>query len=276
MTDPNQPPRTPKEDRRLEGLAEILAVMDRLRGEGGCPWDRAQDEKTLRPFLLEETYELLETLDEGDRKKIEEELGDVLFQVVFHARLGQERGEYDLGSVAHGIATKLFRRHPHVFGDAKADGVAGVLATWEQLKKKEGRKSALDGVPRAMPALLRAQRLQEKAVRTGFDWPDVSGPLAKLDEELKEIKEAVAKGDKKAIADEIGDLLFSVVNVARRLDVNAEDALRGSARKFERRFRTMEKNLAPGEELKGKPIEELDRLWEAAKKAERGAEGKES
>jgi MazG family protein len=265
----NETPRISKDDKRLDGLAEIVAVMDRLRGEGGCPWDRAQDERSLRPFLLEETHELLEALDEGDRRKVEEELGDVLFQVVFHARLGQERGDYDLGSVAHAIATKLVRRHPHVFGDEKVEGVQGVLASWEQHKKKEGRKSALDGVPRAMPALLRAQRLQEKAARTGFDWPDAAGPLAKLEEELGEIKEAIAKKDKAAVADEIGDLLFSVVNVARRLDLNAEDALRGSASKFERRYRRMEQDLPPGEELKGKPIEELDRLWEKAKASEK-------
>ena len=263
----NEVPRTQPQDPRLEGLSEILAVMDRLRGEGGCPWDRAQDERTLRPFLLEETFELLEALDEGDRKKVEEELGDVLFQVVFHARLGQERKVYDLGTVAHAIATKLVRRHPHVFAGEKVEGVQGVLASWEQHKKKEGRKSALDGVPLAMPALLQAQRLQEKAARVGFDWPSVAGPLEKLDEEIREVREAIAKGDKAAIADELGDLLFSVVNAARKLDVNAEDALRGSARKFERRFRSMEGKLA-GEDLKGKPLAELDRLWEEAKKEE--------
>ena len=272
MSQPEKkPPRVPADDPRLVGLAEILAIMDRLRGEDGCPWDRAQDGRTLRPFLIEETYELLETLDEGDEKKIREELGDVLFQVVFHARLGQEKGSYDLGSVAHGIAEKLFRRHPHVFANAKVDGVQGVLASWEELKKKEGRKSALDGVPVAMPALLRAQRVQEKAARVGFDWKDASGPLGKLDEEVREVKEAIAAGDKHAIADELGDLLFSVVNAARHLDVNAEDCLRGSAKKFERRFRDMEAHLPPGTDLKGKPLEELDRLWEESKSRERGS-----
>lgn len=266
----SKPPRIAPDDPRLVGLAEMVAIMDRLRGENGCPWDRAQDSRSLRPYLLEETHELLEALDEADEKKIEEELGDVLFQVVFHSRLAQEKGRYDVGKVAHGIAEKLFRRHPHVFGDQKVEGVAGVLANWEQLKKKEGRKSALDGVPVAMPALARAQRLQEKAARMGFDWKDASGPVAKLDEELREIKEAIAKNDKQAIAEELGDLLFSVVNAARHLEVNAEDALRGSAKKFERRFRDMEAHLPPGTELKGKPIEELDALWEAAKSRERG------
>jgi MazG family protein len=274
MTDENDIPRVPPDDPRLKGIAEILAVMDRLRGEGGCPWDRAQTERTLRPFLVEETSELLEALDEGDRAKIEEELGDVLFQVVFHARLGQEAGRYDLGSVGHAIASKLHRRHPHVFGDAKVEGVAGVLATWEQHKKREGRKSAVDGVPTGMAALMRAQRLQEKAARTGFDWKDKRGPIAKLEEEVKEAREAFERGDKAGLEDELGDLLFSIVNVARHLEVGAEDALRGSAKKFERRFRIMEARAAErGEGFAGRPIEELDRLWDEAKAEERKAGG---
>src|SRR5581483_11606157 len=196
------------------------------------------------------------------RKKIREELGDVLFQVVFHSRLAQEKGEFTIGDVGHGIAAKLFSRHPHVFGGDKIADAKGVLATWEQHKKREGRKSALDGVPAAMPALLQAQRLQEKAARVGFDWQDPHGPAAKLEEEIGEVKEALARGDKKAVADEIGDLLFALVNLARHLEVNAEDALRGSSRKFDRRFRTMEATVATrGEELKGKSLEELDRLW---------------
>jgi MazG family protein len=263
-------PRLAADDPRLAGLAAIVAVMDRLRGEGGCPWDKAQDERTLRPFLLEETHELLEALDEGDRKKIREELGDVLFQVVFHSRLAQEKGEFTIGDVGHAIATKLFSRHPHVFGDEKIATAAGVLATWEQHKKREGRKSVLDGVPDAMPALLRAQRLQEKAARVGFDWKDPQGPISKLEEEILEVKEALARGDKEAVAGEIGDLLFAVVNLARHLDANAEDSLRGSAKKFERRFRKMEVKVSErGEELKGKSLEELDRLWDEAKATER-------
>lgn len=268
MTDETAPPRLAADDPRLAGLAEIVAIMDRLRGEGGCPWDKAQDERTLRPFLLEETHELLEALDEGDRAKAREELGDVLFQVVFHARLAQERGEFTIGDVGHGIAAKLFSRHPHVFGGGeKIATAAGVLATWEQLKKKEGRKSALDGVPPAMPALARAQRVQEKAARVGFDWKDPQGPLAKVSEEIREVEDAIAKGEKAKVADEIGDLLFSVVNLARHLEVNAEDALRGSAKKFERRFRAMEANVSGrGEKLEGRTIEQLDALWDEAKR----------
>ncbi|MBI3722554.1 nucleoside triphosphate pyrophosphohydrolase [bacterium] len=246
--------------------------MDRLRGDGGCPWDREQDARSLRPFLLEESHELLEALDQGDAARVREELGDVLFQVVFHARLAQENGSYDLGAVAHGIAAKLVRRHPHVFAGAKVDGVRGVLETWEQHKKREGRKSVLDGVPAAMPALLRAQRLQEKASRVGFDWKDAQGPASKLDEEIAEVKDALAKGDTRAALEELGDLLFSVVNVVRHLGGNAEDSLRESARKFERRFRSVEASAASaGEPLEGKSIEELDRLWEAAKAEERPA-----
>jgi tetrapyrrole methylase family protein/MazG family protein len=263
-------------DARLEGLGRILDVMDKLRGEGGCPWDREQDHRTLRPFLIEETYELLEALDEGDDREIEAELGDLLFQIVFHARLGQERGVYDAGSVGAAIARKLVTRHPHVFGDAKVSSSREVLATWEENKKKlEGRKSVLDGVPRALPALLRAQRLQEKASRVGFDWKEPRGPSAKLEEEAREVRERLEKGDLRGAALELGDMLFAIVNVARHLEVNAEDALREAAAKFERRFRRVEAMAeAAGHDLKGKSIEELDALWEKAKAEER-ASGKE-
>jgi tetrapyrrole methylase family protein/MazG family protein len=252
-------------DPRLEGLGEILAVMDRLRGEGGCPWDREQDTRSLRPFLVEETYELLEALDGGKTDEIRGELGDVLFQVVFHSRLAQEKGEFDLGDVGRGIARKLVARHPHVFGDAKLSTSQQVLASWEENKKKlEGRKSVLDGVPRALPALLRAQRLQDKAARVGFDWKDAKGPAAKIEEETREVRERLEKNDLAGAATEIGDLLFSIVNVARHLGVNAEDVLRESAEKFERRFRRVEE-LSAGADLKAKSLAELDALWDKAK-----------
>lgn len=259
----------PGGDRRLEGLAEIVRVMDRLRGEGGCPWDREQDARSLRPFLVEETYELLEALDSGRDEDARAELGDVLFQVVFHARLAQERGAYDLGDVGRGIASKLVARHPHVFGDAKVTSAAEVLVNWEEHKKKnEGRRSVLDGVPRALPSLSRAQRVQEKAARVGFDWRNEEGPLAKIDEELREVRERLDRRDAAGVASELGDLLFSVVNAARHLGVNAEDALREATAKFERRFRDVE-SAVPGGELKGKTLEELDALWDAAKAKEK-------
>lgn len=262
----DETPICPADDPRLEGLRRILAVMDRLRGEGGCPWDRAQTPHTLRGYLLEETYELLEALDEEDAQGVREELGDVLFQVVFHARIAEELDEpYHLGDVATGIARKLHRRHPHVFAEpGRLEHPEQVLTEWEQLKRQEGRKSVLEGVPRALPALLRAQRVQEKASRVGFDWTDVSGPLEKLDEELAEVKEALANGSRDEVAAELGDLAFSLVNLARHLDVNLEDALRESTAKFERRFRHVERQQP---DLRGLDLEALEALWQAAKRA---------
>jgi MazG family protein len=263
MTDPI----VPVDDPRLEGLRRIVAVMDRLRGDGGCPWDREQDHQTLRPFLVEEAYELLEALDGGDSNEVREELGDLLFQVVFHARVAEDEGRYHLGQVAEGIATKLLRRHPHVFEDpGSVPDSEQVSALWDELKRREGRSSALDGVPRALPALLRAQRVQEKAARVGFDWSDVQGPLDKLNEELGELRERVEAQDPEGIVDELGDLLFSAVNLARHLKVTPEDALRGTTARFERRFRHMEQ-LAGGD-LKPLDADAMERLWEQAKATE--------
>lgn len=262
-------PLVPADDPRLLGLRQALAVMDRLRGEGGCPWDRAQTRESLRPFLVEETYELLEQLDLGDSDKIREELGDLLFQALFHARLAEEEGRWDLGDVAGGLARKLVRRHPHVFAPREGDegkSAATIVVEWEEHKRREGRRSALDGVPRALPALLRAQRLQEKAARVGFDWQDPTGPMDKLDEELREVRERLAQGDREGVARELGDLAFSLVNLARHLGAVAEDALRQAADTFERRFRRVE--VLAGGDLKGMDLAAMDRLWDQAKAEE--------
>lgn len=272
-------PIVPADDPRLLGLRRALAVMDRLRDEGGCPWDRAQTSASLRPFLVEESYELLEALDrhaagEDDRRsassasdqQVKEEAGDLLFQLLFHARLAQEAGRWTLGDAADGLARKLVRRHPHVFAPRAEDAgktPAQVLEEWDAHKRKEGRRSALDGVPRALPALLRAQRVQEKAARAGFDWPDTKGPLDKLFEELEEVRERLAAGDAAGVTAELGDLAFSLVNLARKLDAPAEDALRETTAKFERRFRRMEE-LAPGG-LAALDLEAQERLWVQAK-----------
>ena len=258
----------PADDPRLPGLRRILAVMDQLRGEGGCPWDRAQDAGTLRPFLLEECHELLEALDRGEPALVHEELGDVLFQVVFHARFLQETGRGDLGSVAGALAEKLVRRHPHVFGGEQLPDAQAVLSAWEEHKKREGRRSVMDGVPRALPALVRAGKVQERAARVGFDWPDPAGPVAKLHEELAELEERIARGDKAGMQSELGDLAFSLVNLARHLGVSTEDGLRESAARFERRFRRMEALAAPTE-LKSLDLQAKDALWNRAKAEEK-------
>jgi tetrapyrrole methylase family protein/MazG family protein len=241
--------------------------MDRLRGEGGCPWDRVQTQSSLRAYLLEEAYELLEVLDEEDDAKVREELGDLLLQVVFHARIAEEYpngARYDLGDVASGIADKLVRRHPHVFETGQSlSSPEQVQVAWAEHKRREGRKSVLDGVPRALPALLRAQRIQTKAATVGFDWPSTDGPLAKLDEELAELRVEVEAGDHARIGEELGDLLFSLVNLARHLDVEAEHVLREAGARFEQRFRHVE---TQGGDLKALSLEELEALWQAAKR----------
>lgn len=271
MTTPDLPI-VPADDPRLIGFRQALAVMDRLRGEGGCPWDRVQTHATLRPFLVEETFELLEQLDRGDSEKTKEELGDVLFQVLFHARLAQEEGRWDLGDVGRVLSSKLVARHPHVFAPRPEDAgktADAIVTEWDAHKRREGRRSALEGVPRALPALLRAQRVQEKAARVGFDWSDPKGPLDKLDEELREVRERLDRGDREGVAQEMGDLAFAYVNLARHLQVLAEDALRLATDKFERRFRRVE-TLAGGD-LKGSGLSlaEMDRLWDQAKAEER-------
>ena len=245
--------------------------MARLRGPGGCPWDREQTLATLRPYLLEETYEVLEAIDSGDVREHREELGDLLLQIVFQAQLTSEVGQFGFAEVAEAISNKLVSRHPHVFGDAQVKDAEGVLKQWAALKRDEkmarGKgKSALDGVPREMPALARADRLTEKASRIGFDWPDVGGARAKVDEELRELDAAVAEGDREAIEHELGDVLFAVANVARKLSIAPEEALRGTIARFIDRFEHVERGL----ERSGTPhgqatLEQMDELWNEAK-----------
>ncbi len=254
------------------GVARLQAVMACLRGPDGCPWDREQTLETLKPCLLEETHELLEAMEEGTPDLHLEELGDVLLQIVFQSRIREERGDFTLDDVAHALCDKLVNRHPHVFGDVTVDGSAEVLKNWEAIKKVEKRErtSVLDGVPRSLPALLRAQRIQAKASRSGFDWPDAAGPLAKIAEEAAELRQAADAGaDAAAIRHEVGDLLFSVVNLCRFLNVDAEQALQACADRFSNRFRHVEaRTKAEGLEMKACPLDVLDRYWEEAKKAE--------
>jgi tetrapyrrole methylase family protein/MazG family protein len=249
----------------LERLSALVGVVRRLRSPEGCPWDREQTHASLRATMLEEAYEVLEAIDEGSLPKLREELGDVLLQVLMHAEIAQEAGEFSLGDVADTVREKLIRRHPHVFGDVKVSGADEVVRNWEALKAKEyGRESALDGVQRSLPALQWAWSLQRRAANVGFDWPDVEGALDKVREELEELRTAPTVEAREA---EFGDLLFTMVNVARKLGINPEDALRGSTGRFEARFRMMEQAArADGRALKELPIEELDQYWEAAKR----------
>ncbi|MEI6211660.1 MAG: nucleoside triphosphate pyrophosphohydrolase [bacterium] len=258
------------------GVARLSTIMARLRSPDGCPWDREQDLLSLKPHLLEETYELLETMDGTDPAAHAEELGDVLLQVVFQARIREEQGQFSLDDVAHVLSDKLVRRHPHVFGDVQVDDSAAVLRNWEAIKRTEkkpsadGPRSALDGVPKALPALARAQRMQSKASRCGFDWPDVAGVEAKLTEELAELAAARQTNDAAAVRHEIGDLLFSVVNLCRFLKVDAEDALQEASSRFARRFREVERRAtADGRDMRDCTLAELDVYWDAAKQMEK-------
>ena len=255
-----------------EQFDALVRIMERLRADNGCPWDREQTRETLKPFLIEEAYEVVEAIDEGDPKHLMEELGDLLFQVVFHAQVAAERREFTIGQVLAETADKMVRRHPHVFGDGTASTTREVLEQWEELKREERNavaalpSSALDGVPRELPGLLRAQRLQDKASRVGFDWPEISGAMAKVEEELGELKEAIGSAVPEAVEEELGDVLFSLVNLARFLNLSAEDALRRSVARFATRFQHMEEAVQrDGRRLKEMSIEEMDRLWEEAK-----------
>jgi len=247
-------------------LTSLQDVVARLRAPGGCPWDREQTHRSLRPELLEETYEVLEALDAGNVDKLCEELGDLLLEVIFHIQLAAEAGEFKLPQVIKGIVTKLKRRHPHVFGEVKVSGASEVLRHWEEIKREErgGKGSVLEGVPRTSPALARAQDLQRRAARVGFDWPDVEGVVAKVAEEVRELKGAEGTEEKER---ELGDLLFSLVNLARWLDVDAESALRATNARFAKRFARMEHLCQErGLDLSQMTLEEMDELWEEVKR----------
>jgi len=258
----------------LRTFEDLVAIMDRLRDPGGCPWDREQTYATLRGFLIEECYEVVDALDRADRPALCEELGDLLFQIVFLSRLAREDRVFSAADVVEGIASKMVRRHPHVFGDDTAANAAEVLVRWEEIKKAEKREagkpeaeaSVLSGIPPALPALVKAQRLGAKAARVGFDWRQDEDVLAKLDEESAELRGAVASGDPRRIREEVGDALFTIAMLARRFDVDADEALAGANAKFHARFARVEQELR----RLGVPIEEaglalMDRLWNDVK-----------
>ncbi len=257
-------------------FSELVAIMARLRGPDGCPWDRKQTHATLRPYLLEEAYEALEAIDAADDAELCEELGDVLLQVVFHAQIAAEEGRFDIEAVGQAIVDKLVRRHPHVFDDASADGADEVLLRWEQIKKQERREqgkaapSLLEGIPKHLPALMRAHRVQAHVAQQGFDWDDIDGALDKVEEEFAEVRRAWEQGKAAAVEEEFGDLLFSLVNASRFLKVEPEQALRRAVAKFEHRFRALEETVhARGEEVAALSLAVLDEIWDEVKAREK-------
>ena len=255
-------------------VQELVNILARLRAPDGCPWDREQTHQTLKQWLIEEAGEFLDAIEDGDDPGMCEELGDVLLQVVFHAQIAREQGRFDLQDAARVCCEKMIRRHPHVFGTGTAKDADAVLVQWEKIKKEEKgtggvRKSAVSGVPRHLPALHRAHKIQKKAAKVGFDWPDVTGVLDKIEEELREVRQALAAGDEVQVREEIGDLLFSVVNLSRFREHLAEELLNDTIRKFERRFWRMEELLAADNRpLEGCTINDLDGYWNRAKLAE--------
>ena len=263
--------------KRHADIEKLVRLVERLRGENGCPWDKEQTRETLKPMLIEEAYEVLDALDARDPAELKEELGDLLFQVIFQAQIAREKKEFDLADVIDRSHEKMVRRHPHIFGNADLKTAGDVLKSWEDIKaaekgiqsssRPESERSLLDGIPSKLPALHRAHQLTAKASRVGFDWAHLKDILAKMAEETSELLEAQARRDSEQVADEVGDLLFVAANVARFLGVDPETALARSNRKFENRFRYVESAIKrQGRELKDASLAEMDELWEEAKK----------
>jgi ATP diphosphatase len=253
-------------------IKKLLEIMARLRdAENGCPWDVEQTFRTIAPYTIEEAYEVVDAIERGDTQALPAELGDLLLQVVFHARMAEEKGWFDFGDVVARIADKMVRRHPHVFGDAAPEPDAG-HGQWERLKADEraaeGRVGVLDGIALALPGLTRAAKLGQRAARVGFDWPDVAGVRDKLDEEISELDVAMAQGDPEAIENELGDVFFVLANLCRRLGIDPEQAIRGANTKFARRFAHVEKRALEAGGWTGLPLERLEGFWQEVKSAE--------
>lgn len=248
---------------------ELIKIVEKLRGPEGCPWDKEQTRESLKPFLIEELYELLDALDENNSEGIKEELGDMLFQIVLHCQLSKEQGLFDINDVIENITRKMIRRHPHVFGSKNFKTTKEVMTWWEEHKKKEGKskESVIEGIPKTLPALLKAQKIQHKASRVGFDWERIEDIFKKLDEEINEFKCALGKKNQNEIEDELGDIFFVLVRISNFVGVNPEDALRKTTGKFIQRFRHIEmKASEQGKKLSDMTLEEMDVLWEEAKK----------
>jgi tetrapyrrole methylase family protein / MazG family protein len=258
------------EESKFKTIDDLTALMAKLRGEGGCPWDREQTRESLKAYLLEETYEVLDAIEKNDIDLLIEEFGDLLLQVVFHAQIAKEDGEFDINDIITGLVNKLVERHPHVFGDVIATTESGALKSWEASKRKlkgiDTYTQTLVDIPEVLPNLMRSYKVQQKAALVGFDWDDVKDAIAKVDEELEEVKEVYNTGNKQIIEEEIGDLLFAVVNVARFLKIQPELALRGTIEKFINRFRYIEETgLQSGKKIDKMTLQEMDQLWNQAK-----------
>jgi tetrapyrrole methylase family protein / MazG family protein len=258
----------------LKGFDRLVSIMRRLRGPGGCPWDAEQTHESLKRYLLEECYEVIEAIDKNDPIHLKEELGDLMLQPIFHAAIAEEKGEFTMDDVIETICDKLVLRHPHVFGDKVIRTADEQLENWERIKKEEKgeeRKSALAGVPPHLPALLKAQKITEKAARVGFDWEHVDQVFAKVMEELREFEETMIDNDGERMEEELGDLLFAIVNLGRFLSLDPEEALRKTIERFSRRFSHIENTmLARGVRLQDASLDEMESLWEEAKSAEKG------
>ena len=253
------------------GMERLLGIMSQLRNpDGGCPWDLKQTFETILPHTLEEAYEVADAIESGDRDQLRDELGDLLFQVVFYSQLGKEEGSFQFADISNAMADKLLRRHPHVFGDVHAKDGDEALANWEAIKQTERtakqQHSVLDDIPKALPGMQRAAKIQKRAANVGFDWPEVAPVFDKLDEEVAEIHEAYASGDREHVLDELGDLMFMCVNLARHMKANPEQVMRAANDKFERRFRIMEAQLqADGLNIAEQDIDDLEVAWQKAK-----------
>jgi tetrapyrrole methylase family protein/MazG family protein len=254
---------------QTKNVARLLQIVARLRGPGGCPWDREQTHQSIRHNLIEECYEVLDAMDSGKPEAFKEELGDLLMQIVFHAQMADEAGEFDFDAVAASIAEKLVRRHPHVFGRKRLNTSSQVLRQWEAIKKTEKKAKsivAVEDLPRHLPALLKADKVQRKVARVGFDWKRVDDVVAKLEEEVRELKGAMASGDRRQFEEELGDLLFAAVNLARFENLQAEDLLNNCVRKFVTRFQRVEQDLRrQGKRFEDCSAADLDALWESTK-----------
>ncbi len=251
-------------------VQDLVEIMRILRSPGGCPWDAEQTHESIKKNLIEETYEVIEAINKDDKELLCEELGDLLMQVVFHAQMEQEAGQFDFDTVSDGVCKKLIERHPHVFGDVSISGVDDVLTNWDAIKRKTKKQKtttqSMLSVPRELPALMRATKLQKKAADVGFDWSEVTGALDKLEEEIGELRQAISNNDKDNMAEELGDILFSAVNVSRFIKTDAEEALTAASDKFLSRFTEVEKLAAERNvDMKSVGIDELDKLWDEAK-----------